>query len=82
MGDDWALIRNELRPIFGNRLSFRVPDANPRERIRVNALNSRLLSAAGDVRLMVDPIKATSFHTNLVDLIEGCSRDNKVPQTL
>jgi predicted nucleic acid-binding Zn-ribbon protein len=26
--------------------------------------------------------KATSFHTNSVDLIEGCSRDNKIPQTL
>ena len=24
----------------------------------------------------------TSFHTSSVDLIEGCSRDNKVPQTL
>jgi DNA-binding transcriptional regulator YiaG len=24
----------------------------------------------------------TSFHTNSVDLIEGCSRDNKIPQTL
>jgi hypothetical protein len=29
-----------------------------------------------------EAILATSFHTNLVDLIEGCSRDNKVPQTL
>ena len=29
-----------------------------------------------------EAIKPTSFHTNLVDLIEGCSRDNKVPQTL
>ena len=26
--------------------------------------------------------RATSFHTNSVDLIEGCSRDNKIPQTL
>jgi hypothetical protein len=26
--------------------------------------------------------EATSFHTNLVDLIEGCSRDNKIPQAL
>jgi hypothetical protein len=24
----------------------------------------------------------TSFHTNSVDLVEGCSRDNKVPQAL
>jgi hypothetical protein len=27
-------------------------------------------------------LKATSFHTNSVDLIEGCSRDNKIPQAL
>ena len=26
--------------------------------------------------------KPTSFHTNSVDLVEGCSRDNKVPQAL
>jgi len=25
---------------------------------------------------------STSFHTSSVDLIEGCSRDNKIPQTL
>ena len=24
----------------------------------------------------------TSFHTSSVDLIEGCSRDHKIPQTL
>ena len=28
------------------------------------------------------PAYPTSFHTNSVDLIEGCSRDNKIPQTL
>src|SRR4051812_34336058 len=73
LGDDWALIRNELRPVFGNRLSFRVLDANPRERIRVNALNSRLLSAAGDIRLMVDPIKAPHVVTDFegVQALEG-----------
>ena len=29
-----------------------------------------------------ETFNGTSFHTNLVDLIEGCSRDNKIPQTL
>ena len=29
-----------------------------------------------------EPGKPTSFHTNPVDLIEGCSRDHKIPQTL
>ena len=30
----------------------------------------------------IEQAKATSFHTNSVDLIEGCSRDNKIPQAL
>ena len=57
-GSDLDLIRNELRPVFGERMHFRVPPANPLERVRVNAVNSRLLSAAGDIRMMVDPVKA------------------------
>lgn len=74
-GSDWTLIRAELQPVFGNRLSFKVPKANPRERARVNAMNSRLLSAAGDVRLMVDPAKAPRVVKDFegVRLLEGGS---------
>jgi hypothetical protein len=57
-GSDWQLVRAELQPVFGNRLNFRVPQANPKERVRINAVNSRLLSAAGDIRMMVDPVRA------------------------
>ena len=67
MGSDWDLVRAELRPVFGDRLSIRVPAANPAERARVNAVNSRLMSAAGDIRLMVDPVKAP----NVVRDLEG-----------
>lgn len=52
-GSDWDLIKNELRPTFGQRLSFRVPAANPAERARVNAVNTRLKSSNGQVRMMV-----------------------------
>ena len=64
-GSDWDLIKDCLRPVFGQPfmkasrgdLIFRVPRANPRERVRVNAVNSRLQSADGTVRLLVDPVK-------------------------
>lgn len=54
-GSDWDLIRNALQPVFNNRLEIKVSRSNPRERTRVNAVNSRLMAANGDVRLMVDP---------------------------
>lgn len=54
-GTDWELVRAHLRPTFGDRLHFRVPPANPSERARVNAVNARLRSSTGMVRLMVDP---------------------------
>jgi len=74
-GSDWQLVRNELTPVFGRNLSFRVPQANPRERVRVNAVNSRLKSADGTVRLMVDPQKAPMVVRDFegVRLLEGGS---------
>lgn len=72
-GSDWDLIRGKLRPVFGARLSFRVPAANPKERARVNAVNSRLLSMSGEIRLMVDPRRAPHVVTDFegVRVIEG-----------
>lgn len=67
MGSDWDLIEKELRPTFRDRLAFRVKPANPSERSRVNAVNSRLKSSTGDVRMMVDPAKAP----NVVKDFEG-----------
>ncbi len=66
-GSDWDLIKAELLPAFGERLSFRVKPANPRERARVNAVNSRLKTISGEIRLMVDPKKAP----NVVKDFEG-----------
>jgi hypothetical protein len=44
---------------------MRVPAANPPERSRVNAVNSRIKSAAGEVRLMVNPVRAPHVVTGL-----------------
>lgn len=55
-GSDWDLIDAHLRPVFGERLSNMVT-TNPLERVRVNAMNSRLLTADGQVHMLVDPVK-------------------------
>lgn len=74
-GSDWDLIKTELRPKFGERLSFRVPGANPPERVRINAMNTRLRSGAGVIRLMVDKQKAPNVVRDFegVRLLEGGS---------
>jgi hypothetical protein len=33
-------------------------------------------------RTVFEALEPTSFHTTLVDFIDGCSRDDKVPQAL
>lgn len=57
-GSDWDIIRSVLLPVFGDRLSFKVPRANPPERARVNAVNTRLKNAKGQVHMIVDPVRA------------------------
>ena len=74
-GTDWDIVKNELRPVFGGRLTVNLPSQNPSERIRLNALNSRLMSASGEIRLMVDPVKAPSVVKDFdgVRLLKGGS---------
>ena len=75
-GSDWDLIKAELRQAtFGPRVHYRVPPVNPPERARVNAVNSRLKSESGDVRLMVDPNAAPHVKKDLegVILLKGGS---------
>lgn len=74
-GSDWDLIRHTLRhgdpsqdlQGFGDRVVYRVKAANPAERARINAMNTRLQSGDGTIRLMVDPSKAP----NVVRDLEG-----------
>ena len=63
-GSDWDLAKKVLRSGdgdlagLGQRVSFHVKPANPKERSRVNALNSRTCAIDGTIRLMVDPTYA------------------------
>lgn len=71
-GSDWDIIRAKLKPAFSN-IVFRVPRSNPRVRARVNAVNSRLQSAGGEIRLVIDNSKAPHVAKDLdgVAVIEG-----------
>lgn len=66
-GSDWDLIRDVLHRTFKSRLKLQNQKSNPRERARVNAMNARLKSTTGIVRMMIDPIKAP----NVVRDFEG-----------
>jgi len=71
-GSDWDLIKEELIPYYGNRIYFNVPKENPLERSRVNSLNSRLKSASGAVRLLIDQrCKYLQLDLEGVRVIEG-----------
>jgi hypothetical protein len=55
-GSDWELIAKVLRKHYGHdRVFFKVPRANPAERSRVNAVNSRLLTTTGESYVIIDP---------------------------
>lgn len=74
-GSDWELVKRHLLPVFGDRLRMRVPKANPKERVRVNSVNSRLKSTAGVIGILVDPSKAPNIVKDFegVRLLEGGS---------
>lgn len=57
-GSDWDLIKHILKVHYGDRVSFQSARSNPSERDRVNAVNSRLRTMNGKIRLMIDPSKA------------------------
>ncbi len=56
-GTNWELVRQYLSPHFLN-MHWYVARSNPSEIDRVANTNARLMSAAGDVRLLVDEAKA------------------------
>jgi len=75
MGSDWDIIRQELKPTFGDRLQIKVKSANPPERVRVNAVNSRIKNTNGEIKMMVDPVKAPNVVRDFegVQLLKGGS---------
>lgn len=81
-GSDWDLARKVLRDGdgadlkgFGNRVTFHVKSANPAERARVNAVNTRACTVDGTRRLFVDPKHAPHVVRDLegVVVLEGGS---------
>ena len=66
-GSDWDLVRSELKGKFAGGVDYRVPRENPTERARVNTMNTRLLSSAGKMHLLVDPAAAP----HVVEDLEG-----------
>ena len=72
MGSDWAIIRDQLTKEWDiDRLHFMTPEANPRVRVRTNAVNSRLRSADGVVSVCIDPVAAE----HLVKDLEGVTEE-------
>jgi hypothetical protein len=53
-GSDWDLVKQKLFPQFGNRIVYKIRKSNPRERRRINAVNSRLMNMTGDIHYQVD----------------------------
>lgn len=75
-GSDWELVKKILNPHFGaDRMYYKIKNANPYERERINAVNSRCKSMDGTVRLYLDPRKApkTLIDFEGVPLIKGGS---------
>jgi len=75
LGSDWEIIGKKLRRQWGSNVKFRVRRANPRERDRINSVNSLLYSANKQVKLYVDPGKCPNIVRDLegVILLEGGS---------
>lgn len=55
-GSDWDIIKRMMTAHFGARVRFRVPKANPKERVRVNAVNARMRSSDGVIHHLVCPV--------------------------
>jgi len=52
---DYQIVRGYFRASYGGRIEYRVPKANPSVRDRIALTNSKLRTAAGEIRLWVDP---------------------------
>lgn len=74
-GSDWDIILRKMWGHFGSERFFLRIKPNPRERDRLNAVNSRILSTENVMRLMVDPHTAPNTVKDFegVRLLEGGS---------
>lgn len=81
-GSDWDLIKAKFtrHPTWHDKtgastVRFYLREHNPRERVRVNAVNTRLRNGTGDIHLMVHPKNAPHVVKDFdgVRLVEGGS---------
>jgi hypothetical protein len=80
-GSDWDLIASIFREarnkgdVKWGEVEFRVKEANPRERSRINAVNTRLYTTSKLVRMKVDPSRAPHVQKDFegVMLLKGGS---------
>jgi hypothetical protein len=81
-GSDWDIVYRCLRDTFGSRAVPYHKQANPRQRVRANAMNARIQSADGTVRFFVDPVKAprTVESFEATTLLEGGSGELHKPK--
>ncbi|MBZ5581819.1 MAG: terminase family protein [Acidobacteriia bacterium] len=52
---DYEMVREYFQEHSNLRVEYKAPRSNPPVKLRVNLMNSKLRSAAGDVRMVVDP---------------------------
>jgi hypothetical protein len=52
---DYQIIKEQFRSEYEARVTYKVPKANPNVRDRIMLVNSKLRTAAGEVRMFVDP---------------------------
>lgn len=78
-GSDWDLIKRVLKEAFPGRVVDHVQRKNPAERARLNAMNSRMMSHDGTVRMLVDPVACPRLVADFegVTLIEGTGELDK-----
>lgn len=56
LGTDWDIIKLAFWRQYGQgRIQLKVPSANPPERSRVNAVNSRLCAADSSIKMIINP---------------------------
>jgi hypothetical protein len=63
-GTDWDQIAKIMEHTFGERFELNVPKANPSERGRVSAMNSRFRTFDNTVWMYIDPEKAPNLVTD------------------
>lgn len=74
-GSDWDIVKALMRQAFGSNVQYRIKAANPPERSRVNAVNTRCCNGENVRRLAIDPARAPNTVKDLegVRTLEGGS---------